>query len=57
MFKIKQQTHADSQVIEAFMTEAFWPKRYDRSVWKLRLGAPVAALCFVGYDDDQAIGS
>jgi len=57
MFKITQQTQADSQVIEALMTEAFGPKRYDRSVWALRPGAPVAPLCFVGYDDDQAVGS
>ncbi|MGB2099738.1 MAG: GNAT family N-acetyltransferase [Candidatus Puniceispirillaceae bacterium] len=57
MFKITQQTQADSQAIETLMAEAFGSKRYDRSVWKLRPGAPVAALCFVGYDDDQAVGS
>ena len=57
MFKIAQQTQADSHVIETLMTEAFGPKRYDRSVWGLRLGAPLAALCLVGYDDDQAVGS
>ena len=57
MFKITQQTQADSQVIEALMTETFGPNRYDRSVWSLRPGAPVAALCLVGYDDDQAVGS
>jgi predicted N-acetyltransferase YhbS len=57
MFKITQQTQADSQVIEALMTEAFGPNRYDRSVWALRPGAPVAALCLVGYDGDQAVGS
>ena len=57
MFKITQQTQADSQVIEALMTEAFGPDRYNRSVWALRPGEPVAALCLVGYDDDQAVGS
>ena len=57
MFKITQQTHADSQVIGALMIEAFGPKPYDRSVWELRLGAPLAALCFIGYEDDQAVGS
>ena len=57
MLKITQQTQADSQVIEALMTEAFGPNRYDRSVWALRPGTPVAALCLVGYDDDQAVGS
>ena len=57
MFKIAQQTQADSQVVEALMTEAFGPNRYDRSVWALRPGEPVAALCLVGYDDDQAVGS
>ena len=57
MFKITQQTQADSQVVEALMTEAFGPNRYDRSVWALRPGEPVAALCLVGYDDDQAVGS
>ena len=57
MFKITQQTQADSQVIEALMIEAFGPNRYNRLVWTLRLGAPVAALCLVGYDDDQAVGS
>ena len=57
MFKIKQQTQADSQVIEALMIEAFGPNRYNRSVWALRSGEPLAALCLVGYDDDQAVGS
>ena len=57
MLKITQQTQADSQVIEALMIEAFGPNRYNRSVWALRPGAPLAALCLVGYDDDQAIGS
>ncbi|MDC1118744.1 N-acetyltransferase [Alphaproteobacteria bacterium] len=57
MFKITQQTQADSQVVEALMTEAFGLNRYDRSVWALRPGEPVAALCLVGYDDDQAVGS
>ena len=57
MFKITQQTQADSQVIEALMTESFGPKRYDRSVWALRPGEPVAALCLVCYDDHQAVGS
>ena len=57
MFKITQQTQADSQVIEALIIEAFGPNRYNRLVWALRPGAPVAALCLVGYDDDQAVGS
>ena len=57
MFKITQQTQLDSQVIEALMTDAFGSNLYDRSVWALRPGAPVAALCLVGYDDDQAVGS
>ena len=57
MFTITSQTQVDGQVIEALMTEAFGPKRYDRSVWALRPGAPVAALCLVCYDDDQAVGS
>ena len=57
MFRITQQTQADSQVIEALMTEAFGSNRYDRSVWALRPGPPVAALCLVGYEDDQAVGS
>ena len=57
MFKITQQTQGDSQVIDALMKRAFGPKRFDRSVWALRPGEPVAALCIVGYDDDQAVGS
>ena len=57
MFKITRQTQADSQLIEALMIEAFGPNRYNRSVWALRPGAPVATLCLVGYDDDQAVGS
>ena len=57
MFKITQQTQADIHVIEALMTGAFGPKWYDRSVWALRPGEPVAALCLFGYDDDQAVGS
>ena len=57
MFKITRETQADSHVIEVLMTEVFGPKRYDRSVWALRPSTPVAALCLVGYDDDQAVGS
>ena len=57
MFKITQQTQVDSQVIEALMTEAFGPKRYDRSVWALRPGTPVTSLCLIGYDNDDAVGS
>ena len=52
MFRITQQTQADSKIIEVLMTEAFGSKRYDRSVWALRPTGPVAALCLVGYDDD-----
>ena len=57
MFKITKQKQSDSQVIEALMIEAFGPNRYNRSVWALRPGAPVASLCLVGYDNDQAVGS
>ena len=57
MFRITQQTQADSQVIEVLMTQAFGSKRYDRSVWALRPTGPVASLCLVGYDDDQPVGS
>lgn len=57
MFQIKQQTQADSAVVEELMIKAFGPDRYDRSVWALRPGAPVETLCLVGYDDDQPVGS
>ena len=52
MFMITQQTQADNQAVEAF-----GPKRYDRLIWVLRPGTPVADLCLVVYDDDQAVGS
>ena len=57
MFQIKQQTQADSAVVEELMIKAFGPDRYDRSVWALRPGAPFETLCLVGYDDDQPVGS
>jgi len=57
MFQIKQQTQADSAVVEELMIKAFGPDRYDRSVWALRPGAPVETLCLIGYDDDQPVGS
>jgi predicted N-acetyltransferase YhbS len=57
MFEILQQQPADAPVIEDLMAEAFGPARYDRSVWALRPGAPVADLCLMGFVDGQPVGS
>ena len=39
------------------MAEAFGPARYERSVWALRPGAPVADLCLMGFVDGKLLGS
>jgi len=57
MFEILQQQPADAPVIEDLMAEAFGPARYQRSVWALRPGAPVADLCLMGFVDGQPVGS
>ncbi len=57
MFEIIQQTPKDSVRIEDLMREAFGQNLYDRSVWALRLGPPVANLCLVAYEDGHAVGS
>ena len=57
MPKIFLQTDADLPVIETLMVEAFGPKRHSRSVWQLRPGPPVPALCFVIRADGESVGS
>ena len=44
MIKIDLQTHADMESIESLMDSAFGPARYNRSVWLLRPGPPIADL-------------
>ena len=47
MFEISKQTAADDAAIETLMCGAFGPARYQRSVWLLRSGPPIADLCLV----------
>ena len=47
MIEISNQTAADDAAIESLMGSAFGPARYNRSVWLLRSGPPIADLCLV----------
>ncbi len=57
MFRITQQSPADDVAVENLMAEAFGESRYERSVWALRPGPPVRALCLMGFEDDAPVGS
>lgn len=55
--KLRLQTPEDEAAIETLMAATFGDARHQRSVWNLRLGAPVANLCFVQSYEDKIIGS
>ena len=47
MVEISKQAASDDAAIETLMDGAFGPARYNRSVWLLRPGPPIADLCLV----------
>ena len=47
MVELSKQTAADNAEIETLMGRAFGPARYNRSVWLLRSGPPIADLSLV----------
>jgi predicted N-acetyltransferase YhbS len=47
MVELSKQTAADNAEIETLMGRAFGPARYNRSVWLLRSGSPIADLSLV----------
>ena len=57
MSDIRVQTAADEARIKTLMRGAFGDRRFERSVWELRPGAPVADLCLVIYDAGTMVGS
>ena len=57
MIKIDLQTHADMESIESLMDSAFGPARYNRSVWLLRPGPPIADLSLVLHESGIILAS
>ena len=57
MADILLQSDGDEARIEELMREAFGDRRFERSVWMLRPGEPVADLCLVIRDGGQIVGS
>ena len=57
MYRISLQKPEDISSIDRLMAEAFGPERHKRSVWKLRLGSAVDALCIVARDGGAIVGS
>ena len=57
MSDISLQTDDDLAAIDILMAEAFGPDRHARTVWNLRLGPPVAALCLVIREHGETVGS
>ena len=57
MSDISLQTDDDLAAIDILMAEAFGPDRHARTVWNLRPGPPVAALCLVIREHGETVGS
>ena len=57
MSDISLQTDDDLAAIDLLMAEAFGPDRHARTVWNLRPGPPVAALCLVIREHGETVGS
>ena len=57
MSDISLQTDDDLAAIDILMAEAFGPDRHARTVWNLRPGPPVAALCLVIREHGKTLGS
>jgi len=54
---IRVQCDDDSARVEKLVELAFGGHHYDRAVWRLRPGAPVAGLCLVASDYRRIVGS
>ena len=57
MSEISLQTDDDLAAIDMLIAEAFGPDRHARTVWNLRPGPPVAALCLVIREHGETVGS
>ncbi|NCF49341.1 MAG: GNAT family N-acetyltransferase [Bacteroidetes bacterium] len=57
MAEIFLQTDDDLNAIEALMADVFGQNRHARTVWNLRPGKPVDALCFILRESDEIVGS
>ena len=57
MTELLKQTAADNAEIETLMGRAFGPARYNRSVWLLRSGPPIADLSLVLRDSGAMLAS
>ena len=57
MFSLKPERAEDGPAIEALLDRAFGANRLERTVYKLRLGQPLARLSLVARRRGQAVGS
>ena len=57
MVDLSKQTVADNAEIETLMGRAFGPARYNRSVWLLRSGPPIADLSIVLRESGSMLAS
>ena len=57
MAELSKQTAADNAEIETLMGRAFGPARYNRSVWLLRAGPPIADLSLVLRESGDMLAS
>jgi predicted N-acetyltransferase YhbS len=57
MFVILPEQPADGVAIDTLLDHAFGPHRLERTVYKLRIGAPIADLAFVALRDGVLVGS
>lgn len=57
MFTISQETAADHGAIESLLDQGFGPDRQTKTVYRLRLGAPVPELSFTARCEDRFAGT
>ena len=57
MFSLQPERADDAPAIETLMDHAFGANRLERTVYKLRLGAPAEGLSFVARRDGAFVGS
>ncbi len=57
MLTLKPERPQDGAAIEALLDHAFGANRQERTVYKLRIGQPVAALSIVARADGDLVGS
>lgn len=57
MFSLQPERAEDALAIDTLMDHAFGANRLERTVYKLRLGAPAQGLSFVARQDGAFVGS